>query len=644
MRLTLSGCLALSLNLVSRVAVAVDSDLCDSIPVQPLSEIEEALIGDNHAILLPTFKLDLHVLRERANEFDRLSFSICTERCRLLEICADVRALVREQLQPIPQVAWLDNTLGIIAARLESIFKEIKMLSSQDLYRGICMAGLVEVDLWKLVLPKFSSSFIAENSPSIAFAATAIGDSALCGMLQSDDNLEAHAVEAMLMGIAYRGSVKFLKETMNAEFIQANILHILQWALIFDQEAFFLELLPMVIDDRSDSIGEFFVIACSLGSTNAVLTIIQRYRYEISDANLRNGMLRAAAEGGLDVVRLVSWDHMYCRIQEYVTMQHLEEMLFAASKADKVEVIRYLLWELHEPTRKILQRSLSHAIYCAIETGSLRALEVLLGKESQDCKFLIPQATLLGCHSDDLGTPVLAGRMELIRYSWDWIKRDNPSGSLRFQQWDFIMYRNFAVMLASKMGQVEVLRFLLLRQDDGTFVIPGIDPSSQENAPLIMACTHGHLNVVRELLQTDKNNALIYQGIDPAAKDNLPLQQAAVQGHRLIVSFLLQRSIGMDGKFHYHLKGIDPTVRNQAILCEAAMERHTAVVSDLFECPGVTIPLGLLPLVAESGTAKMVKILLEHEIPQRRQQIQLALEIAKESRNLAVSNVLIGQG
>ena len=159
-----------------------------------------------------------------------------------------------------------------------------------------------------------------------------------------------------------------------------------------------------------------------------------------------------------------------------------------------------------------------------------------------------------------------------------------------FAHIDLSACSDYAIRVASKYGQTEVVQYLLQ--------VPRVDPSAWSNYAIQSASQNGHLDVVQLLLQDPRvdpsadDNAAIrwasYHGqtlvvqlllhdprVDPAAQDNSAVRYASRKGHLDVVLLLLQD------------KRVNPSANESVAFRDASMNGHISEVQLLLQDPRV---------------------------------------------------------
>lgn len=171
---------------------------------------------------------------------------------------------------------------------------------------------------------------------------------------------------------------------------------------------------------------------------------------------------------------------------------------------------------------------------------------------------------------------------------------------------------NGALAAACYNGNERIVLTLLKRDEFGSFLFKGIDPSVKNYECLELACRQGHLPVVEVLLQ-QCGGKFILPGIAGVPLDNA-LDSAARNNHSEIVKLLLRFAsdnqvtfnpkrlhlllfracncgnetmaaifLERDNLGHYICKGIDPSFRDYECLESACEEGHLSVVMLLLQ-------------------------------------------------------------
>ena len=112
-----------------------------------------------------------------------------------------------------------------------------------------------------------------------------------------------------------------------------------------------------------------------------------------------------------------------------------------------------------------------------------------------------------------------------------------------------------AILTACDLGYDEIVKILLADRR--------IDPTIEEQRPLVVACTKGHTKVV-ELLLADSR-------VDPTINEQYAMDVVCELGHTEIVKLFL------------HDRRIDPTYDNFSALDRACADGHIAIVRLLLE-------------------------------------------------------------
>lgn len=135
---------------------------------------------------------------------------------------------------------------------------------------------------------------------------------------------------------------------------------------------------------------------------------------------------------------------------------------------------------------------------------------------------------------------------------------------------------NHVIKNVSREGHVEVLKFLLSEEIVERF--PLIDPSSENNDPIINACFHGRLEVVKYLLSP--NVVERFPSIDPSVDNNMPVIYAIAYSNNIdLIKYLLSKEIA--DRFPKTL--IDPCAQDNRGIKSAAKFGKIDVIKFFFE-------------------------------------------------------------
>ena len=118
---------------------------------------------------------------------------------------------------------------------------------------------------------------------------------------------------------------------------------------------------------------------------------------------------------------------------------------------------------------------------------------------------------------------------------------------------------NYSIMIASKMGNFDIVELLLKNSK--------VDPSADNNYIIRSASFKGHIDIVNRLLEDPR--------VDPSAKNNFAIRWASRIGHLDIVNRLLE-----DPR-------VDPSAKNNYSLKYSSEYGHIDIVNRLLEDPRV---------------------------------------------------------
>lgn len=591
-----------------------------------LVEYAEALASSKNAVAYgASADVAQKLMEKAAREMSSLSFGPVKERRRLTKILSSLKTVMTVHHGSLTSSTSAPKDS---ARHIQTQFAECaKLLSSNGLWKGTCMSGLLQKSQLKTLFPHFSPQFVQENLGPLLFAAVTTGNSDLLRRLASPPSGSVR--QDLVKGIALSGSIEILDEVQRyVPTIAEAFLDMLIWALHFGQERFVHKVLPRALAKANGKHWDAFLRAtfsraCFSGALGTVIDLIHDHSEELERADLLEGLNEAAAAGHLSVVLFLVLETT-SPIKDPIFS--LPAVLITAAKHNRVNILKFFLVEWEDPRRRVFENDIAEMFAAAAEGGALKAMRLLLAKDrwgqNLASRFEI---------SSTLGKIVGLGHLEVLQYLWMLEK-----SSSRLQRINWKSGWHSALAQAGRNNALGMLEFFLQVDDRGEFVIPGIDSTPVTSRALCQVCRAGHLGIVRELLRTDAEGHLVHKSVKLDDQSNEALVAAAAEGHLEIVRLLLQRSPQGEG---YLFKDIDPAFGDQILLRVAAMSRRHEIVELLLKRddhgapihPGVTVPSGLLQELAfRQDHVDIVALLLEHDIVDREAEIRAALEVATE--------------
>lgn len=570
-----------------------------------------------------------HKLMEKAaEEILSLSLGPVKERNRYKKILSSLKTVMSIHYG-LPNASTVDPKKAV--EHVELRFAEcIKHLNTHALWKGTCMAGLLQKGQLTTWFPHFSPEFVKENLGHLLFAAVVTGNLDLLANLEEPPQWPER--QDLARGIMFRGSVKVLDKVQHyVPTITEDFFDMVKGALKFGQANFAHHLLPRVLadaheDDRQRHVTRTFVEACASGALGMVMDLIHDYSTLLERDDLLKGLDEAATAGHRPIVMFLALE-MNSPARDMIFTSPTP--LIKAAEKNRVDILKFFLVDWKDRRREFLvARNVPKLFAAAAEGGSLEAMRLLLGKDLEGkhlaSSFEISFFTLEKITS--------RGHLDVLEFLWMLEKTDS-----RLQGIDWRSGWYSAIRYAHVKNASSILEFFLQVDDKQNFILPGLDSEIFDDDALEKVCREGHYSIAKKLLQTDAANNLVYTTIHPGAKDNEALLTAISYGRREIVRLLLQKGPKGHG---YLFEGIDPAARGQAPLMRAATLRKLDIVQLLLEKdsdgayihPTVAIPSGLLEeLASNDENAGIVAFLLRHEIANREAEIRLALRAAVQS-------------
>jgi len=265
-----------------------------------------------------------------------------------------------------------------------------------------------------------------------------------------------------------------------------------------------------------------------------------------------------------------------------------EKTLFAATQMRQIELVRFVLKSGVRPTLEPFQYAAEHDFFelCRlfVEFGSR---EILSTPELEE----------------ELKTNLTDGLLMNFK-------------NLVNRGIDFTADDNYAIQIASYMGNLEIVSFLLEHGTDsigkdkalqtasemGHFDIVrllidnGADPTADDNRAIRMASHRGHLEVVQLLLEN---------GADPTDNKNYAIKWASQMGHLDVVQLLLDN----DSKYT-----VDPTADDNYAIRWASQMGHLGVVQLLLGngADPTAKDNDAIQWASEMGRLEVVRLLLDN--------------------------------
>lgn len=633
------------------------------LPLEMRDQVVTNLSMDEYAQVLRTSKqareigasdhVALELLKRGAQEFDSLDLRLPSERDRIMAILAGLSCIIK--VHATLAAGHPDPEAEKPAGSLESRFNLCAGLSTKDLWRGICMAGIVSDKGWKGLLTELLPKSREENMRHLLFAAVVIADLELIDILLGDCELafqerstpaqkspENCEINAIVRGIALRGSASLLAELqMRMPNLMENLPQLLVMSIRFGREAFYNEVLPLLPLGmiRDSTLEQILLEACWCGFLDIVRDLHKRYPQALTKWSLREGLRCAAQSGHLPIVQFLAWDENH-RARDHLDKYILMEVLADAALHNRPNILEFLLCDFIEPYSTELRTFIPKLFIKAAMQSSFAVMDLLLERDSRG-DLLAPRMHI---GYADLSDIVAAGNSGIYEYVWRRQKTDP-----RFQHLDRAEAYHVALMDACSRGNLSTVKFLLQVNDNNVLVIPEINLDTRCSGVVYEACRKGHDEIINMPSANDEEHLFLYRATFPNLENKTPLLIATACGRLEVVQFLLQRKPGHRRPILYPLEDADLAVLYRSALKVAAENGQYQVVKFLlardaygaYIHPGVAVPEGvLISLAAQPHHADLLKTLLQHRIINRAAELHQALQNAKQGNNHLIANLL----
>lgn len=551
-------------------------------------------------------------------------FVLCFLQGHVKEL-SSVRTVLEEHLPILQALAEIDPSspplleaerdlhLEELAIRFLTRFAEIVLLPPNDLWPDTCVAASEERALLRSTLPNLFPTLEKDHMSQALFAITAMGDRELLGDILGKCAIQdIKLMTAMALGIAFQGTTSLLEELQShLPELQTHLAEVAIGASIFDRRAFFAQTLSIIlsgndVQSAAKSLEPITVSVASLGSLGTIKYFFDRcLSWGINWLSVFLGIMRATMNRNLSALKYL--------VESFAILlkNQLNDVLYHAARCNYIEILEFLLFGTSDQCHFDYGVALPNALAHAASTASFAAMDLLLGRGKYS------EYPPLHIYLHDEGHAILrkalsSGRPKVIDYLREVKIRWWPDAC--FHEFDLAAGQNMAVQFVCETGQLTMLQYLLRMDENGEFVLAGIDPGAQSNAALKKACKRGHLSIVQELLRTDENGQLVYKTVQPDADNNKPLFEAVWEGHHEIVRFLLQRTLGDDGKSHYKFESIARGCQFYSVVGIAIVCRKDLDMVKLLLEHEPPVPSWLVRMAEEQGATELHEELLKHTI------------------------------
>lgn len=357
-----------------------------------------------------------------------------------------------------------------------------------------------------------------------------------------------------------------------------------------------LNLVPLFSKKAQDCIiGLFYHNACYFGPSSLVQDLYTRY--SLSECHALIALKGATHGGHFDIFKQV------------LSLTENHDKSIRSSKAGQKAIyhcFQNVIMNKDLPMMKLFASKyrnenfiMLRAFNLAAEVGIVDMVDLLLGLD--ECNQCYLPVVTQRVFSAAMSAFACGGRLDLIKYY------ANRPGDDRFHGLTLTADANSLFWEACKGGWLEIVEFLLQKDENGTFVLAGIDPAANESQGVCEACQYGHLPILKLLLT--------YEPVNPATMKNRPIKVAAQNAQWEIVRFLLQDSFDYKGH-QYPIRGIDPAAGDNSVLKSAALARNLDMVRLLLTrdengrqvYPGIAVTLTIW-FIRGAYTPEIVEIL-----------------------------------
>lgn len=453
----------------------------------------------------------------------------------------------------------------------------------------------------------FDLDFIMRHLKVMIKAACSIGDwdtfTTLIGKASLDQRRKLY--KSIAVNVSYSGSVMFF-ESVSSCFRKERcklVMYMLESVFGFRREALLnhlLNLVPLFSKEAQDCIiGLFYHNACYFGPSSLVQDLYTRY--SLSERHALIALKGATHKGHIDILKQV------------ISLTENHDKSIRSSKAGQKAIyhcFQNAIMNNDLPMMKLLASRYRKENFIMLQSFNLAAkagvvdmVDLLLGQDECN-QYYLPVVTQR-VFSAAMSAFACGGRLDLIKYY------ANRPGDGRFHGLTLTADANSLFWEACKGGWLNLVEFLLQKDENETYVLARIDPAANESQGLCEACQYGHLPIVKLLLT--------YETVNPAAMENRPINVAAQNAHWQIVRFLLQDSFDYQGH-QYPIRGIDPAAGDNNVLKSAALAQNIDMVRLLLTrdengsqvYPGIAVTLSIW-YIRGAYTPEIVEI-LRHEL------------------------------
>lgn len=543
--------------------------------------------------LRASINAEKEIIKKAAEEMENLQFNKEEDYQQFDSLAAAVRLVVR--------LHW-DSRLDYITAAGEIVpsgiqrYNECSAFSKTGQWKRTCMAALIQDHFCH-----FDSKTITDNLEVMVSAAVSIGDwdifFALFIMLQPQQR--ADFLITIAEAIGYYGSAEFFDSVsfLYEEHSWKLVLHMLRPVVGFrrqELQSHLLELVSSLPEKKQTKIlGPFYRVACLFGRGSLFQALYEQYPLSQVHALVA---LEAAAKGK----QLNVFEQVLSLIEqpgETKGLYHLPrtviyDCFLNAANNNDLSMMKFLISKYQRDYRCMFA-----FFWSAAGVRNVEIVNLLLG-QYEDHQYYLPVVTQ-DIFSTAMSVLASAYRWDLIRCFTDGLDKDDrfdgltlPDDTLPFnQECSTRIDVNSLFQEACKVGHLDCVKFLLRKDENGHFAVPGIDPAANESMAVYEACKHGHLLIVMLLF--------MHEAVDPATMNNGPIRVAAQYKHWDIVRFLLLDTFKYGGRtYRVRGRGIDPAVEDNELLRYAAYYNKKDVILLLLRrdangnqvYPGVVIP------------------------------------------------------
>lgn len=621
-----------------------------------IKEYADFLMAPDMATAGASSQFEFDLIKKSANELNQLSFGSKSDQARMKLLFSGTETLVRLRYSLSDEI----QSRGLSGDQEISTFREnfliLAGLSDSKLWHGVILRALKGRNKWDQVFHRLSEDLIAEHLITMLGTMATDGDLDLLDhIIESRQlSLDKDLTDTICFGLAFNGSIDLFDQAFQRFSFSAALLpSFILYASLFRRHTllrhlFKADLSRTIVTLKESKIQEHFHTACLHGDLSIVREFLGTHSNLSTSDNLTICMVMACGGDNLPVLKHIIWNHEeQCERQEVgLDVKGFYCMVRVATRANRKEVLEFLLLELNE--RPELVPYYVKLVTHALKAGAVQALEVLLGFDRHGA-LLMPNLRFDADNHKLLVKLAQVGRIDMIEYLLE--QRDCMNGiDARWDSLDLDAAVNEMLQVACSKGNIELLCYLLRRDENNVFILPSTDPGINENECLVEACRTGRLAIVQELLRTDNEGRLIYPTVQLGAQGNRAMIEAIHHGFLEILKCLLHRERGGDGVLRYSVPGANiciqdafllhfAKVHNRMEIMEFFLQRDPDGILPLF--PELSIHNGSLQFFVQKDRMDLLQLALEHIIPNRENEIRVAFQLAFQNRSFEAIYLLV---